>query len=606
MTRNPAAPNTRSGAGDVDRRAALQWLASGAALALASCGRPAEEIVPYVEMPERLTPGIPLQFATALSLAGYARGVIVTSVEGRPIKVEGNPHHPASLGATDVFAQATVLTLYDPDRAKAVRQGDQIVSWSAFEGALRPHLEQARLRQGAGLRILTNRVTSPTLVRQLDALLTALPQARWYRYEPVDDDAARQGAAAAYGRKLTANPRFADARVILALDADPIGAGPEQVRSAHDMVSGRRSNSADEFLRLYVVEPSWSLTGAAADHRLALVPPAIHNIALSIANALGANLSAANLSPETAKFAAAVAADLKARPGRAIVIVGPRQPAEVHALCHWINAQLRAPVDFITPIDGATMGHVETLRALADEINAKAVETLFVIDANPAYDAPRDLGFAEAIASVPFSAHLGIYDDETAARCTFRLPRTHELESWSDLRAFDGTASIVQPLIRPLYDTRSPHELLAMIAGPGGSAHDLVRETWRQQAGGNFDDWWRQTLHDGVVADSRAMPVPAPMANLPEIAPAATSPTALSLVLAPDPCVWDGGFANNAWLQECANPLTKQVWGNALHVSVRRHVRRIAPACWCKRVSQALFTDQRDGRFRAICSRREK
>ena len=176
------------------------------------------------------------------------------------------------------------------------------------------------------------------------------------------------------------------------------------------------------------------------------------------------------------------------------MIVGPRQPAEVHALCHWINAQLRAPVDFITPIDGATMGHVETLRALADEINAKAVETLFVIDANPAYDAPRDLGFAEAIASVPFSAHLGIYDDETAARCTFRLPRTHELESWSDLRAFDGTASIVQPLIRPLYDTRSPHELLAMIAGPGGSAHDLVRETWRQQAGGNFDDWWRQTL----------------------------------------------------------------------------------------------------------------
>jgi molybdopterin-containing oxidoreductase family iron-sulfur binding subunit len=564
MTTKPATHNAHSG--DVDRRAALQWLASGAALALASCGRPPEEIVPYVEMPERLTPGIPLQFATALSLAGFARGVIVTSVEGRPIKVEGNPRHPASLGATDVFAQASVLTLYDPDRAKAVRRGDQIVSWSAFESAFRPRLEQARARQGAGLRILTSRITSPTLLRQLDTVLTRLPQAKWYRYEPVDDDFPRQGAAAAFGQQLTVNPRFADARVVLALDADPIGTGPEQVRFANDMVAVGRSKSADEFLRLYAVEPSWSLTGAAADHRLALAPPAIRDVALSIANHFGADLSTGNLPPEATKFAAAVAADLKARPGQAMVIVGRRQPAEVHALCHWINAQLRAPIDFITPIDPATMGHVEALRALSDEVDSKTVETLLVIDANPAYDAPRDFGLADAIASVPFSTHLGIYDDETAARCTFRLPRAHELESWSDLRAFDGTASIVQPLIRPLYDTRSPHEVLAMISGPRGSAHDLVRDTWQQEGGANFDGWWRQSLHDGVIADSRAMPVPTPVAKLPDIAPAASA-GGLSLVLAPDPSLWDGGFANNAWLQECPKPLTKQVWGNALHLS---------------------------------------
>jgi Fe-S-cluster-containing dehydrogenase component len=568
MTEKPDANSAPSTTGDVDRRAALQWLASGAALALASCGRPPEEIVPYVEMPERLIPGIPLQFATALSLAGFARGVIVTSVEGRPIKVEGNPHHPASLGATDIFAQASVLTLYDPDRAKAVRRGDQILPWSAFESALRPRLEQERARQGAGLRILTNRVSSPTLLRQLDTVLTAFPQAKWYRYEPIDDDFARQGAVAAFGQELTANPRFADARVVLALDADPIGAGPEQVRFGRDMVAARRSKSADEFLRLYAVESSWTLTGAAADHRLALAPSAIRNIALRIANEVGASLAAGDLPPEAAKLANAVAADFKARPGQAMVIVGRRQPAVVHALCHWINARLSAPIDFITPIDRTTMGHVETLRALSDEIDAKAVETLLVIDANPAYDAPRDLGLADAIASVPFSAHLGIYDDETASRCTFRLPRAHELESWSDLRAFDGTASIVQPLIRPLYDTRSTHEVLAMIAGARGSAHDLVRETWQHREGSsNFDDWWRQSLHDGVIANSRTMPEPPPAAKLPEIAPAAASANSFSLVLAPDPAVWDGGFANNAWLQECPKPLTKQVWGNALHVS---------------------------------------
>src|SRR6266849_2315264 len=563
----------RSGSGpDIDRRVALQLMASGAALALASCGRPAEEIVPYVNIPERLTPGIPLRFASTLALAGFGRGVIVTSVEGRPIKIDGNPRHPASVGATDVFAEAAILSLYDPDRSKAVRSGTGVYSWDAFEAALRAQLTAERGRNGSGLRILTNRVTSPTLLAQIDTLLQSFPEAKWYRYEPVDDDAARAGAARAFGRPLSAIPRLADARVAVMLDADPIGPGPEQIRFGHDFVSARKSKraleQASEFLRLYAVESAWSLTGANADHRLALSPPLVHNFALALASELGATVSTGELPAGAARFARIAAADLKSSPGRALVLAGRRQPPEIHALCHWINAQLKAPVDLIDPVDPVGIGHAQSLRALADDLAARRVETLVIIGANPVYDGPGDLRLGDLIAAVPFSAHFGLYADETAMRCRWHLPMSHPLESWSDLRAFEGTASVVQPLIRPLYDTRTAHQLLAILRGEvSPSSHDIVMSSWRARSGANdFPTWWREVLHNGVVPDTAARPVAAPAVELPQILPAPES-NGFTLAIAPDPSVWDGSFANNAWLQECPKPLTKQVWGNALHVS---------------------------------------
>ena len=333
-------------------------------------------------------------------------------------------------------------------------------------------------------------------------MLTSLPQAKWLRYEPIDDDTARDGATLAFGKPLNVIPRLRDARMVLALDADPLGAGPEQIRFARDLTAARRSHDAQDFLRLYAAEPAWSLTGAYADHRLALAPQLIGTVAVLVANALGASLPVGSLPPDAEGFARAVAADLKARPGQALVMAGRRLPPDVHALCHWINGQLKAPVDLIEPVDPVVDGHSATLHALADDIKADRVQTLLVLDANPAYDTPGDLRLADAIAAVPFSAHLGLYDDETAARCTFRLPRSHELESWSDLRAFDGTASIVQPLIRPLYDTRTVSETLSLIGGATGSAYDLVRATWQPHGSGDFDDWWRQALESGVIAGS--------------------------------------------------------------------------------------------------------
>ncbi|MBO0717357.1 MAG: 4Fe-4S ferredoxin, partial [Rhizobiales bacterium] len=546
----------------------LKLFVSGAALALSSCGPPHEEIVPYVEIPEREVPGLPLQFATALSLAGYGRGVVVTSVEGRPIKIEGNPRHPASLGATDIYAEAAVLSLYDPDRSRAPYSADRIQPWTAFEAALQRQIQQEDNRQGAGLSLLTGRITSPTLIAQIGALRAKLPQMKWHRYEPIEDDAVRAGATQAFGKPATALPRFGDARVALMLDADPLACGPAQIRFGHDIVGARRSHNPQDSLRLYAVEPVWTLTGALADHRLPLRPELIGDVAIEIARGLGAALPETNLPQDAMQFVKAAAADLNARPGAAVVVAGPRQRPDIHALCHWINNALGAPVDFIAPVDPIAEGHGESLWNLADDLRAQRVSSLIMIGVNPAYDAPGDLGFADLIAAAPFSAHLGIYNDETATRATWHLPMTHVLESWSDIRAFDGTASIVQPLIRPLYDTRSAHELIALRSGSlSASPYALVRDYWQgTKPAGDFKDWWRQLLQDGVVANTAAAKLTLPSPALPQVAPS-TAHDHLTLTLAPDPSLFDGSMANNAWLQECPTPFTKQVWGNALHIA---------------------------------------
>jgi Fe-S-cluster-containing dehydrogenase component len=553
----------------LDRRSALKFFIGGVAATLASCGRPPEQVVPYVQMPERETPGIPLRFATALPLAGYGRGVIVTSIEGRPIKIDGNPRHPASLGATDVYGEAAVLSLYDPDRSRAPYSSHRIQSWNAFEAALRQRLDRHRARAGKGLAIVTGRITSPTMVAQIGALTSAQPEVKWYRYEPVEDDAVRGGTMLAFGRTATARPRFRDARVMLALDADPIGFGAEQICYAREIIEARRSQVPSDSLRVYSAESDWSLTGALADHRIALQPELIRNVAIEIAAALGGALGSVTLPDEATHFAKAVAADLQARRGAALVVAGPRQPAEVHALCHWINAQLQSPIDFIAPADPVLAGHAEHLRSLASEVHAGRVETLVIIGANPVYDAPGDLGFGQVVAAVPFSAHFGSYQDETAAQCTWHLPLAHVLETWSDIRSFDGTASIIQPLILPLYDSRDPHQVLALLQGSvGASSFDIVRDHWRgaEPAGSNWDDWWRQTLQDGLVAGTASPKLSLPPPNLPKIAPGVAA-EGYTLALSPDPNVFDGSMANNAWLQECPKPFTSQVWGNALHVS---------------------------------------
>ncbi len=551
-----------------DRRDALKLLAMGATAALGACGRPEEEIVPYVEMPEGVTPGVPMQFATALPLSGYARGVLVTSYEGRPTRIEGNPRHPASLGACDIFAQAELMSLYTPDRAKAVAHEGGISSWVGFETALLSQMEIEKARQGSKLTILTGRVTSPTLARQIQALLNAIPAAQWRRYEPVHDDAEISGASMAFGRPLLAMPRLDQASIIVTLDADPLGPGPYQLAYANALGKRRLARKdAAQFARLYAIESCLTLTGANSDERLSLPPHLIRAVIIDIANRLGANLTQETLPENAQRFATAVFEDLRANPAHGVVLIGRGQPAEAHALGHWINRALGAPVDYFPPVDPIASAHVDSLRGLVQDIDNGRVESLFIIGCNPAYAAPGELAVGEAIAKVPFSVYHGLDDDETAALCNWRLPLSHMLESWSDLRAVNGVASIVQPLIRPLYDTRTAHQLVALMGGTlSASPYQLVRETWQSRAPGGSDASWRQWLHDGIINGTANAPVTPPNPTLPNIGPL-EAPRGLSLAFAPDPSIWDGSFANNAWLQECPKPTTKEVWGNSIHIS---------------------------------------
>ena len=557
----------------LSRRDALRLLGAGITLAAGGCSKPVETIVPYVRSPEELLPGVPVRYATALSLSGWARGVHAIAVDGRPIKIEGNPLHPGSLGATDVFAEAAILDLYDPDRSRTVTERvNGIASWDMFERALNGPLAMVRGARGRGLHLVTGRVTSPTLARQIDLLLGQLPEAVWHLHEAVDEDNAERGAERAFGRRLRALPRLDRAETILCVGADPLGPGPDQIRLSNALI-GRRRDTA-RFGRLYVAEAALTLTGVKADARRAVHPfdqPAILTI---VANALGAGLPAPALSEATRLFAQAAADDLKAQQGRALVLVGGALAPECHALAHWINARLRAPVDFILPPEGIEGRRPASLLDLADALDRGDVTCLAILGGDPVATAPADLDLAKRIGRARFSVHAGLHDHETASATHWHLPLTHELESWSDLRATDGTVSLVQPLLRPLYDGRSLHEILPLFSGRTATAgYALVRETWRERGGADFEGWWRRGLHDGLIEGTAAAILDPGEPRLIAL-PDGGRGEGLTVELRPDPCLWDGRFANNAWLQECPKPISKQVWGNALALSRAEAGRR--------------------------------
>ena len=560
----------------ISRRDALRLL--GVSLALggaAACARqPAEKIVPYVRPPEEVIPGRPLFFATAMTLGGFARGVLVESHMGRPTKVEGNPEHPDSLGATDAFAQASVLDLYDPDRSQAVMHRGRISSWVSFLAALGEAREAQILAKGAGLRILTGAITSPSLAAQLGELLRQFPAARWHQYEPAAADSARAGAELIFGEPVDTLYRFEKADVILSLDADFLTASPGSLAYARAWAARREPRAAPGMNRLYVVESAPSATGSVADHRLRLRCHEIAGFAREVARGLGvaAAGSGAGVSPH-AGWIAALVRDLERHRGASAVVAGPYQPPEVHALAQVMNRALGnvgKTVLHVAPVQARPEDPVRSLRALVEDMQAGRVALLLVTSVNPVFSAPADVPFADALGRVKLSAHLGLYRDETAARTTWHIPEAHYLESWSDARAYDGTVTILQPLIAPLYQGRSALEIAATLAGKGQtSAHALVREYWKGRTrAGDFEAFWETALHDGSVPGTAAAPKqvePRPDWRFPERAP---EPVAgLELVFRPDPTVWDGSFANNGWLQELPKPLTKLTWSNAALLS---------------------------------------
>jgi molybdopterin-containing oxidoreductase family iron-sulfur binding subunit len=531
---------------------------------------PQEKIVPYVRQPEEIIPGKPLFFATAMTLGGYATGLLVESHEGRPTKIEGNPRHPSSLGATDIFAQASILTLYDPDRSQVVSNAGRISTWSAFLEGLNAALEAQTAKNGAGLRVLTETVSSPTLARQIAALLEKFPRAKWHQYEPLARDNIMEGARLAFGQPVETRYHFDKADVVVALDADFLFSGPGWVRYAHDFAGKRRVRTGQSAMnRLYVMEPVASTTGAMADHRLAVRAGEITAVAFIIAKELGAvEETDATLGDRHDRWIRAVVRDLQNHRGACLVVAGDHQPPIVHALAHAINhalGNINHTVVYTDPVAAHPVNEIESLRELVRDMNEGAVETLVIIDGNPAYDAPSDLAFSEAMSKVGFRVHLGLYEDETAQLCHWHIPEAHYLETWSDARAHDGTVTIQQPLIAPLYDGKSAQELVAAILGhPNQASHDIVREYWKTHALPT-DDLWHAALYDGTVPNTALSPK---AINLRSIQPHDTTlTTEVELLFRPDPTVWDGRFANNGWLQELPKPLTRVTWDNAATVS---------------------------------------
>jgi MoCo/4Fe-4S cofactor protein with predicted Tat translocation signal len=581
-----ALPRQAAAWGDhVDRRQFLQLMGASLALAgLTGCGvSPAptdEKIVPYVRMPEEIVPGKPLFYATAAPLAGFGIGVLVESHEGRPTKIEGNPEHPASLGSSDVWTQASVLGLYDPDRSRVVTRAGRPSTWDAVLARLGAELEAQGARQGAGLRLLTETVTSPTLASQIRALLASFPAARWHQYEPAGRDAARAGARLAFGQPVGSVYRFGQADVILTLDADFLGAGPGRVRYARDFTARRRVEPGRlDLNRLYAVESAPSITGTMADHRLVLRPTQIESFARALARAVGAEVGPAapgEASPSYAAWLAAAARDLSRHRGRSLIVAGDEQPPPVHALAHAMNAALGnvgTTVYYTEPLEANPVDQTESLRDLVRDMEAGAVDLLLILGGNPVYNAPADLHFGQRMAKVGMRVHLSLYEDETSALCHWQLPATHYLEAWGDIRAYDGTATILQPLIAPLYSGKSAHELLAEMLGQAGQpGHDIVQGFWKgTYAGKDFDAFWRTALHDGVVPGSAFPPKPVtlqtgPVAGAPS-GPNPSGPGTLEIAFRVDPGVFDGQFANNGWLQELPKPLTKLTWDNAALVS---------------------------------------
>jgi MoCo/4Fe-4S cofactor protein with predicted Tat translocation signal len=554
---------------DEGRRNFLKLMGASLALGgLAACTRqPTEHIMPYVRQPEELIPGRPLFFATATTLNGVATGILAESHEGRPTKIEGNPEHPASLGACDVFSQASVLGLYDPDRAQALVLNNEIRSWGFFMTTFREALVNQKAKNGAGIRILTETITSPTMAAQFKAIQAQFPGAKWHQWEPAGPHNARAAATAAFGQAANTYYDFSKANVIVSLDSDFLNSGPASLRYSKQFAQGRRIGEGKETMnRLYVVEPMPTPTGSKADHRLPLRAGDVAEFARALNGAASQNAT-------IAKWAAAITKDLQANAGASIVVAGEGQPAAVHAIAASLNEKLGnvgKTVFYTDSIEANPVDQLASLQDLAKDLDAGTVDVLVILGGNPAFTAPVELGMRDRLKRARTRVRLGLYDDETSEVCQWHVPETHFLETWGDARAFDGTVTIQQPLIQPLYNGRSAMQVLQLFTEqPDTSPYDIVKNYWRDQhKGTDFEAWWRRSIHDGFIANS-ALPTKTVSAKAEAInAPvAASSGGRLEVIFRPDPGVYDGRFANNGWLQEFPKPISKLTWDNAAYMS---------------------------------------
>ena len=556
----------------VDRRRFLQLMGASVALAGAqSCRWEQTNILPLAERPEGRIPGIPSYFSTAFEMHGVAQPLVVTSYDGRPIKVEGNTLHSQSQGASTIHAQATILELYDPDRSQVALRDNEEVSASAAQAAMIDLHGRARSAAGAGLAILVEDTSSPAIQEELARLQEAMPQARVVSYEPTTRSNSLAGTEQAFGRQLRVHPNFETADRVVALDCDFLVDHPGAVANSKSFAVRRKPESDVEMNRLYAIESRYTATGAQADHRLPVRASQIGGFLAELESALAGQFEGSEEDEGAAsEFLRALADDLNAHIGRSLILVGENQPADVHALAARVNERLGAPGSTLTYTAEPARAAAPDLVAFGELVaamNDGAVETILILGGNPVYDAPRGLRFGEALEKVPTRLHLGLYVDETGEVCNWHLPKSHYLESWGDALGWDGSHCLVQPLIVPLYASHTALEVLHLVrTGSPATAQQLARNSFERGAGTTDEAVFGQALHDGFLAGSESAPVTGLTVGNLSSSPA-PAPEGMELVLHASSAVRDGRFANSGWLQELPDFLTKLTWDNAAMIS---------------------------------------
>ena len=555
-----------------ERRQFLKLMAASLALAgLSGCDDPPDgrsEEVPYVKNPLRALPGTTLHYASVTMVDGFANGVLVTTIDGRPYKIEGNPQHPWSRGGTDIFGQAAILDLWDPARSETVRHLGEASNWQTVRGMTLGRFAALKAGGGDGFRLLTGPVTSPSLRAQTTAMLQAYPGMHWHTHAPVDRAPLYASTQRVFGRALETRWRFDRARVLVALDGDFLDPGPHQVGVAKDWAAARQASAkAGALLAMHAAGPLPNLTSAKADYTVPATPEQLADLAQNLLADIASPQPAPPDASPLQQWRARVAAALAANRGAGLVIAGATAPQAVQDAVHRLNAALGntgQTVFYTAPIAEPA----EPLSELVSAMASGQVSALVMLDTNPAYDAPASLGFNDALEHVALKIHAGLFEDETALRCDWHLPLAHPLESWGDARSLDGTVGLLQPMIDPLYEGRSAAEILSFLMdSEPQTARDMLQAFWRgSREPAAFEPEWQAMLRDGFIAGS-ALQAEAVQPGAAPPSEAAAPPDGLSVLFRPDPTIWDGRAANNAWLQELPKPLTKLVWENALFVS---------------------------------------
>lgn len=547
----------------VTRRNFMKIMGASVGLAgLSACRMPKESIVPYVKSPENVIPGKPKFYASTFGFSDHVYGVLVESHEGRPTKIEGNDLHPESLGATNSWALASVLSLYDPDRSKKPNHKSAPATWNEFEESWRTISAQLETSHGKGLAIVSERFTSPTIEKLTEQLRKKYPQALWATYEPVSTENILSGIHAISGKNAVPQYHLENASIILSVDSDFLGCDSDSIRLTKEFSKGRRVHTPkDTMNRLYAVESTTSSTGAMADHRLSLESSKVPSFLVSLAQTLGVSIPAKFQKmalSDHADWIKILATDLRRNKGKSVVIAGAHQSALVHGLVALINQAISSSNLVSYHTVSATTSNTENLKKIT---SAQGLSTLIVLGGNPVYNAPADLQFAKLIQGIENTVHVSTYVDETSALCQWHLPLSHYLESWSDAQSSDGTLSIVQPLIEPLYDSKAMVEILHLLVNKSQrSGYDIVSEAWK-------DKDWKKILQDGVLKASSATTVALNWANLANLNLPKFGADDLEVTFRASPSTFDGRFANNGWLQEIPQPITKIAWDNPALVS---------------------------------------